>query len=144
MRRRRFLWKVLQLMIIINKKCCQNCDDCVAPLEIWIYLKVAQWGACSKTCGSGQQGRVIQCIGESFDIKSIASKMQFVGSQINNVVSDLMSPNMTVVGDSLCQGKKRPPPVKKWVILKVKRGSSSRCCILKIHWLRFWRNINWW
>ena len=28
-------------------------------------------------------------------------------------LSDLMSPNMTVVGDSLCQGKKRPPPVKK-------------------------------
>ena len=26
--------------------------------------QVAQWSQCSKTCGSGQQGRVIQCIGD--------------------------------------------------------------------------------
>ena len=28
--------------------------------------QVAQWSQCSKTCGSGQQGRLIQCIGDPF------------------------------------------------------------------------------
>ena len=100
-------------MIIINKKCFQTV---MIVLLDWryesTYLKVAQWGACSKTCGSGQQGRVIQCIGGSFDIKSIA-RCNLLDLKSIMFLSDLMSPNMTVVGDSLCQGKKRPPPVKK-------------------------------
>ena len=52
--------------------------------------QVGQWSPCSKSCGSGQQHRLIQCI-------------------------DLMAPNMTVVGDSLCQGRKRPGQVKRSV-----------------------------
>ena len=75
-----------------------------------VDTQVAQWSQCSKTCGSGQQGRVIQCIGETFSNNHLFSR------PVPHIsFSDLMSPNMTVVGDSLCQGKRRPPPVKKYL-----------------------------
>ena len=63
--------------------------------------QVGQWSQCTKSCGSGQQHRVIQCI-------------------------DLMSPNMTVVGDSLCQGRKRPGQVKRSVS-PTKHSSFAIC-----------------
>ena len=48
------------------------------------YLwKVGKWSQCSKLCGKGEQSRQIQCV-------------------------DLLSKTMSVVGDNLCSGRKKP------------------------------------
>ena len=64
-----------------SKSC--NKQTCLILRRRRYLWKVGKWSQCSKLCGKGERTRPIQCM-------------------------DLLSKPMSVVGDNLCSGRKKP------------------------------------